>query len=263
MASKFLNGVDLTNSKIVNLASPSAATDAANKQYVDNVAAGLDPHPSVRVATTANITLTAAQTIDGVAVIVGDRVLVKDQSVASANGIYVVSATAWALAADSANGFLTAGAFVTAEEGTVNGDKAYILTTNNPITVGTTAQVWGPFGVGTVYTAGVNGGLILSSSAFSILLDASPGLLLGAGGIRIDPAYSGLARRFAANVTAGSTTATMPHGLGTVDASVTVYDITVTPRQEVWPDVAVDATNIVMTFAVAPTAAQYRVVAIA
>lgn len=262
MVTKFLNGVDLANTKITSVASPSAASDAANKQYVDNVAAGLDPHPSVRVSSTANLTLTGTQTVDGVAVVVGDRVLVQNQTTSSQNGIYVVAAGAWTLAADSTTGNLTAGAFVTVEEGTVNDNKAFILTTNNPITVGTTPLAWSPFGAGTVYTAAANGGLLLTSSAFSILLDASPGLLLGAGGIKIDPAYSGLSKRYAANVTSGATTATMAHGLGTADLEVSVYDITVTPRAQVFPDVTVDATNIYIATAAVIASAALRVVAV-
>jgi hypothetical protein len=95
---------------------------------------------SVRAATTANITLSGAQTIDGVSVIAGDRVLVKDQSTGADNGIYVCASGAWSRSTDAdASAEVTANMAVPVEEGTANGDKIFILTTNNPITLGTTA----------------------------------------------------------------------------------------------------------------------------
>jgi len=84
--------VNFQTKKITNLADPVSAQDAATKAYVDAVKQALDIKDSVRAATTANITLSGAQTIDGVSVVAGDRVLVKDQSTASQNGIYVAAA---------------------------------------------------------------------------------------------------------------------------------------------------------------------------
>jgi len=86
--------VSLNSQAITNLANPTNPQDAATKNYVDSAVQGLDTKASVRVATTGAITLTNTQTVDGVSLIVGDRVLVKDQGTASANGIYIVSATA-------------------------------------------------------------------------------------------------------------------------------------------------------------------------
>jgi hypothetical protein len=138
--------VSLGGYKLTNLASPVSDTDAANKAYVDAARSGLDVKASVRVATTDNITLSGTQTIDGVAVIAGNRVLVKDQSTASQNGIYVVAAGAWTRASDfDADDEVTAGAFTFVEEGTANSDSGWVLTTNNPITVGTTALVFAQF----------------------------------------------------------------------------------------------------------------------
>lgn len=132
--------------KITGLATPVASTDAATKGYVDGLALGLDVKASVRVATTANITLSGTQTIDGVAVVAGDRVLVKDQTTGSQNGIYVASASAWTRSTDAdVDAEVTAGLFVFVEEGTVNADSGWILTTNAPITLGTTALVFAQF----------------------------------------------------------------------------------------------------------------------
>lgn len=102
----------------------------ATRGYVDSVAAGLDPKDSCKVATTANITLSGTQTIDGVSVSAGDRVLVKNQSSSSANGIYICSADAWARSTDMATGSNAAGASMFIEQGTVNGDMGFVCTSN-------------------------------------------------------------------------------------------------------------------------------------
>lgn len=147
--------VNFQTKKITNLADPVSAQDAATKAYVDAVKQALDIKDSVRVATTANITLSGTQTIDGVSVIAGDRVLVKDQSTGSANGIYVVAAGAWARADDaSISTEVTPGMFVFVEEGTANGDNGYVLTTNGPITLGTTALTFTQFSGAGQITAG-------------------------------------------------------------------------------------------------------------
>lgn len=100
----------------------------------------------VKVASTANLTLSGTQTIDGVAVVAGDRVLVKDQDTGSANGIYVVAASAWSRAtdADSATDFAK-GCTVKAEKGTANADKYFTLTTDAPITLGSTSLTFAQF----------------------------------------------------------------------------------------------------------------------
>jgi len=101
---------------------------------------------SVRAATTANITLSGAQTIDGVSVIAGDRVLVKDQSTGANNGIYVCAAGSWTRATDfDASGEVTGGCLIPVTEGTANGDKFFMLTTNDPITLGSTSLAFAAF----------------------------------------------------------------------------------------------------------------------
>jgi hypothetical protein len=98
---------------------------------------------TVRAATTANITLSGAQTVDGVALIAGNRCLVKDQSAGAQNGIYVVAAGAWARATDAdSDAKVRSGMLVPISEGTVNGDRVAFLTTNDAITLGTTALVF-------------------------------------------------------------------------------------------------------------------------
>ena len=97
---------------------------------------------SVRAATTANITLSGTQTIDGIAVVAGDRVLVKDQTTSSGNGIYVVSVTAWSRATDADTASEIAGGMVNVDSGTVNGGKKFSTSFKTTDTLGTTSMVW-------------------------------------------------------------------------------------------------------------------------
>ena len=142
------------------------ADSLVNKTYVDSVANGLDIKASVRVATTANLdatynngagTLTAnangAITVDGVTLVVNDRLLVKDQSTAAQNGFYKVTTVGSGSAvfvitrtpdADAASE-LTAGAFTFTEEGSSNADNGYVLSTNGAVTLGTTSIVFEQF----------------------------------------------------------------------------------------------------------------------
>lgn len=112
-------------------------TGQAIKEYIDSVAQGLDAKDSVDVATTANITLSGEQTIDGV-LTSGSRVLVKDQSTASQNGIYVSAAGAWSRATDMDAGAEVPGAFIPVEVGgTQNGGTLWLCTNSAAPTLGT------------------------------------------------------------------------------------------------------------------------------
>ena len=159
--------VSLGSFKITNLAAPTADTDAATKLYVDNVAQGLDAKQSVKAATTANITLSGTQTIDGISVIAGDRVLVKNQSTASQNGIYVVSASAWSRAADMNVWTEVPSAFTFVEQGTTQADTSWVVTADQGGTIDTTAITWVQFGAASSYLAG--NGLTLTGNTFDVV----------------------------------------------------------------------------------------------
>lgn len=128
----------------------------------------VDFKDSVRAATTANITLSGAQTIDGVSVIAGDRVLVKDQSTGSQNGIYVAAAGAWSRATDSdGNSEVTAGMVVTVTEGTTHADTLWELTTNDPITVGSTSLTFAKFSGNVTSVFGRTGAVTAQAGDYS------------------------------------------------------------------------------------------------
>ena len=174
--------VDVGSKRITSVAEPTQSSDAATKNYVDAVKTGLDVKDSVRVATTSNLTATysngssgvgatltnsgtqAALTIDSIPAVVNDRVLVKDQSTALQNGIYVVTnigsvSTNWVLtrATDADNnpaGEVTPGAFTFVEEGTNNASNGFVCTNTGSITIGTTSISWVQFSGAGQITAG-------------------------------------------------------------------------------------------------------------
>lgn len=170
LASPALTGVPTapTASALAN------STQIATTAYVDAAAAassaGLDPKGSVRAVSTTNLTLSGAQTVDGVSLIAGDRILVAGQTSAQNNGIYNVASGGWTRSTDAdTNSEITAGMYVWVTEGTVNADSGWVLTTNDPITPGATNLVFTQFsGLGQI-TAG-NG---LSKSANTLTIDTS------------------------------------------------------------------------------------------
>lgn len=142
------------------------SSQKAVKTYVDNKVTGVSWKDSVRAATTANITLSAAQTIDGVAVVAGDRVLVKNQTTASANGIYIVAAGAWSRAADNDTAAKMVNATVMVQEGTTNADTQWTCSTNAPITLGTTALAFSQMSGAGTYGAG--NGINITGNSISV-----------------------------------------------------------------------------------------------
>lgn len=151
--------LNLGGNKITSLMDPVAADDAATKNYVDNIASGLDLKGSVRVATLTDIVLNDEQTIDGVSVLAGDRVLVKDQTDPIENGIYdVVAAGPWVRSQD-ADGTpvneVTSGMFCFVEEGNTNADYGWALVTNGEIILGTTPLVFSQFSGAGSFVAGI------------------------------------------------------------------------------------------------------------
>lgn len=261
MATTVTNGLALAGQRIQNLGTPSVGTDAATRDYVDSVARGLDWKQSVRAASTGNLTLSGpGATIDGVTMAANDRFLAKDQTTGSQNGIYVwngaaVAATR-AVDADS-SAEVTSGMAVTVTEGTANGDEVWILTTNDPITLDTTALALTQLGGGgAAYVAG-NG--LTESPAGTFNVGAGSGVIVSADAVAIDTAV--VVRKFAANIGDGSATAiTITHGFGTRDCVVEVFT-NASPWDSVLCDVDRPNTNDVrLTFATAPASGAFRAV---
>jgi len=236
--------VDLNGHKLVGVADPTNPQDAATKAYVDAARQGLDVKMSVRAASTANLTLSGEQIIDGVSCVAGDRVLVKDQTDASENGIYVVASGSWNRAADAdTSAKVTGGMFTFVEEGTAAADSGFTLTTDGAIVLGTTALTFTQFSGAGAITAGT--GLVKVGS--SIALDTSAGYGL---------------RKAAADIGDGaSTSITVAHNLNTRDLCGVWLRDNSSPYAVFQADIEATTVNsVTVRFALAPTAAQYRAV---
>ena len=180
---------------------PTADAHFAIKSYVDGVASGLDIKEAVRVGTTSNITLSGTQTIDGVSVVADNRVLVKNQSTASQNGLYLCKASTWERTDDLATGADASSVFVFISEGSTQADQGFVCTTDKgSAVVGTNNLAFTQFSGGGNLTAGdgldksgnefsvdlkSNGGLVIESTELALKLDASSitgTLAIGDGG---------------------------------------------------------------------------------
>jgi len=299
--------------KLANLATPTVSTDAATKQYVDDVAQGLNIHQASYAATTANLNATysngtsgvgatltnagtqAAFTTDGLTPSVNNRILVKNQTTTSQNGIYTLTtvgsgSTNWVLT--RATDFDTAveiagGDFTFVDNGTLYANTGWVCV-DEVTTVGTDPIVFQQFSGAGTYTA--SNGVVLNGTVFSFAPRSGYGLQTGASGAEIKLATtSGLnltsdlavgagngisvltntvaidssvvVSKYATTFGDGSATSyTITHNLGTRDVVVTVYEASGS-YAEVICDVAHATTNTVtLAFSVAPTSNQYRVV---
>jgi len=153
---------------------PVSALQLATKQYVDALSQGLDPKASCIAATTVNITLSGTQTIDGVALIAGDRCLVKNQTLSQNNGIYLVAAGAWTRSTDMDIWAEVPGAYTFIEQGTTWADTGWVCTSNAGGTLGTTPITWVQFAGAGSYTAGT--GLTLTGTQFSLTVPVTVAL---------------------------------------------------------------------------------------
>jgi len=173
--------IDMGGHKITNVAPGTDPSDVVVKSQLDSIAAGLDPKESVRVATTADITLSGLQTIDGVSLQVGDRVLVKDQNDDTENGIYVASATGWARS-DDADGDITGevsgGMFTFVEAGSGNAGSGWVVVADGTLDPDTDPITFTQFAGGGALT----GGLGIQVNGTEIVADTDNSTIINTGG---------------------------------------------------------------------------------
>lgn len=226
LTNKTISGGTVTGAVVTGLAAPTASSDAATKAYVDSVTEGLDVKASVRVATTANITLSGTQTIDGVSVIAGDRVLVKDQSAAADNGIYVVAAGAWARSGDANAWTELVAAFTFVEQGTANAGNGYICTVTAGGTLGSTAVTFSQFSSAGQLQPGA--GLTRTGNTLDVVTASSSRIVVNAD--NIDLATTGVSAGTYKSLTVdaygratGGTNPTTLAGYGITDAYTKTY----------------------------------------
>ena len=293
--------LNANNQKIINLATPTADTDAVNKAYVDLARAGISLKDPVRVASTANVNIATGGllTVDGVTLVAGNRVLLKNQTVTTENGIYSAGSGGWARVTDANSASnIQAGMAVWVNEGTANGDSRWVLTTNDNIVVGTTALTFTKDFQASDIVAGA--GLTKSGNTLDIV-GTSNRITINADSIDIASTYVGQASITTVGtittgtwngsdipVSAGGTGAsdavtaranlgtlgkygvtigdnvatqfTITHNLISYDVFVLIREVA-SPYSVVMTDVQIiDANSIKLIFAVAPTTGSYRVV---
>lgn len=263
---QMLSPKDMTGNKITHMADGSVADDAATYGQVLNLVNGKDYKDGVRAASTATVNIASpGTTLDAVALATNDRILLKDQSTASQNGIWVWNGSAAALTRPvdfpaGSTGLVSQGATVVVDEGTANAATQWTLTTSGVINVNTTSLTFTKTTGGATYTQG--NGIDITGTVISAKTAALSGILLSGAGIAIDPSI--VMQRFASLVANPSalTTIRINHNLGTRDVHVGIYSATSTYDEA---DVQVqhfDTNNVDLVFGTAPATNAWRVVVI-
>ena len=195
--------------------------DQTTKNYVDLTAQGLDPKQSVKAATTANLaSMSGPLTVDGISLVAGDRVLVKDQTTTSANGVYVVASGAWTRTLDMDEWVHLPGAYLFVEQGTVNADMGYLCTADQGGTLNTTAITFVQFNGAGQVIAGA--GLTKTGNQLDVGTASSTRIVVNADNIDLATAgtsgtYQAVTTDAYGRVTSGTNPTTIA-GYGITDA---------------------------------------------
>lgn len=225
--------------KVTGLSAPTAGNDAATKDYVDAMAQGLATKQPVRVATTANLSLSSVSVVDGVTLANGDRVLVKNQTTASENGIYVKNGAGLTRADDfNTSAEAIPSSYCLVQEGTTNQESGWVLSTNSPITLGTTALTFVKFSQAGIIDAGlamekVGSQLNVRSDGATIVINGTNQLEVGLvpvakGGTGATTPASARTNLGAVGTygtaISGASTYNITHNLNTNSPAVTIYN---------------------------------------
>jgi hypothetical protein len=261
MAKKLFTDLDFQSvSKVTNLPTPSASGDAASKSYVDSLVEGLAWKDSCRVATQSNLNLASpGATIDGISMASQDRILVRSQSTASENGIYVWngSAVAATRSLDASTFAELEQAVTTVEEGT-SAATTYRQDQING-TIGSSSISWQTFGVAAPAASETTAGV--AELATQAETDAGTDDLRIVTPLKL-ATWSGRIKKYSVAIGDGSATSyTITHNLASRDVHVTVYNAS--SYDEVITDVTHATTNtLTIVFASAPASNAYRVVVV-
>lgn len=188
--------VSINSQLLTNVLAPASPNDAANKAYVDAARQGLDFKDSVRVASTANVTVSGpGATIDGITMVASDRVLLKNQTAPAENGLYLWNGSAAAMTRTTdadASGEISVGSFVYIEAGTANSGQAWVAsaTAAVPWVPGTSSSTWTQFSGASTTTAGA--GMTASGNVFNVI-GTTNRINVSADAVDIDTAYVGQA----------------------------------------------------------------------
>jgi hypothetical protein len=262
MARKFFTDLDLqSTSKVINVPTPSAAGDAVPKSYVDSAVEGLAWKDSARVGTQSNINLSSpGSTIDGITMSSQDRVLVRNQSTQSQNGIYVWNGSAVAMtrSLDASTFAELEQAIITVEEGTDAGTTWRQTEING--TIDSSNVIWTSFAAAAPAASETTAGI--AELATQAEVDAGTDDLRIVTPLKL-ASWSGRIKKYSANIGDGSATSyTITHSLNTRDVIIRVF-----PNAGNYDDVEVDVyrpstTTATLVFATAPGVNAYRVVVI-
>ncbi|MGE3487442.1 MAG: hypothetical protein AB7L09_22200 [Nitrospira sp.] len=259
--------VSLNSQKITSLADGTAGSDAATYGQLLALINNRGFKDPVRVATTANVASLAGgapNTLDGITLAANDRILVKDQTTGAENGIYTVTTLGtgangtWTRATDAdSSAELPPGSVLSVQEGTANGDKMFMLATNGPITLGTTALTFSAYGASSGEIGVAGAGLTKTGSTYDV--GAGTGISVGASTVSIDTSV--VARVVRGTVpSGGSASITINHGLG-LGANQNIAKLTLIERSSGdavefgWT--RVDGNNVSTVLPAAPSANQW------